>query len=340
MIEGLTPIVNTNSGCDYHRVILPLHYMDIPLDKFNNKSPEETSKIIANTKAFIFNRTPEFGLLKLLEVKKKTGCKIIVDVDDFWDLYVNHHQYINWKNSHMASQIVQCIEAADAVFVTNNILYQRVKQFNKNVYVIPNGLPFDDGQFNNSKVDSDKTRVLYAGGLSHFWDLRSMMISLQRFAKENHPDLEFRLAGPDDSKDGQAIEKIFTCSGALKNYIRQGARGLDDYMDQYSTGDIALAPLANNFFNRHKSNLKILEAGCKNIPIICSKYEPYTDPIDSIFVKHAEQSMDWYRQIMYYKKNPNARIDDGLKLGEYVRQFYDLRNINKIREDVIQNLIK
>ena len=50
-----------------------------------------------------------------------------------------------------------------------------------------------------------------------------------------------------------------------------------------------------------KSNLKLLEAGCKRIPVICSKVHPYIDGNLPVF--HVERQSDWFDYVKDLNKN-------------------------------------
>jgi glycosyltransferase involved in cell wall biosynthesis len=103
--------------------------------------------------------------------------------------------------------------------------------------------------------------------------------------------------------------------------------------------DVALAPLEANMFTAFKSNLKILEAGCKNLPIICSNVPPYSDEPPTLGVMYASNTREWVEWFQWCVRNPTAVKELGQQLGQYVREHYDLRKINEHRKQIIESLI-
>ena len=236
----------------------------------------------------------------------------------------------------MGEDIVRWMKVADYVTVTTKRLADKVMEFNKNVMVIPNGLPFGEGQFTDLRTESNFTRFVYTGGESHSWDvalLRNVMPKTR-----NLPLAQFVLAGY-QPKNPQAWAKMDSVFKLAKNYERQNFRPLDSYMSAYRDADVCIIPLESNIFNPYKSNLKFIEAGCKNIPVICSMAPPYSDQPYPESIMFAKNTKDWLYWIKYCYDNPEFVKQDGLKLGEYVREHYDLRNINETRKQLFEYLM-
>lgn len=349
-MKGILPLINRGSGCDYHRIILPLKYMGVDLDFFENKTIGE---VLEDTKIILFNRRPHARLDYFLSLREKYGIKIVVDIDDYWILHPKHYMYKSWEKSKMPEQIVLSLKIADAVICTTNILAEKVKPYNSNVHVIPNAIPFGHDQFNDKKEYSPFhksgkkfVRFIYAGGGSHFWDLKLLSVPFTKI--NNNPQLnntQFILAGFDDSneeskKNWEVIENKFDLKGTLKNYIRKNTLPLESYINHYINGDVSLIPLEYNNFNRFKSNLKIIEAGCKYMPVICSDVEPYSNESNRDVIMYAKNANEWYEHIKYCTLNPSFIEDKGKQLGEYVRKNYDLFKVNEYRKQLFEHLIK
>lgn len=109
-------------------------------------------------------------------------------------------------------------------------------------------------------------------------------------------------------------------------------------MEAYDGHSLAVAPLIDSPFNRCKSNLKILEAGAKGLPIICSKVLPYYNPIDESVVSYAETTQDWHTEVKRYLNNPSYREDRGAALAEHVRLHYRMEDANELRRQVYESL--
>lgn len=347
MINGIVPLYAEGSGCDYHRVFLPMKHMGVDFDFFQNKNLEH---ILDKIKIVMFNRTPHGMLPRLLELKKKQDFKIVVDLDDYWILHPKHNMSKTWTINKMGEKIVESLKSADQIICTTSLLADKIKSIvgDKNIHVIPNALPFGEDQFNSIKQESidGRVRFMYAGGGSHFWDLKTLTIPFQKV--NNNPNLKnasFTLAGfnkstPESDKEWRTIEKTFNLNFKLRNYIRRNTLHLKEYMNHYNHADVSLVPLEYNNFNRFKSNLKIIEAGCKNIPCIVSNVEPYSNEPNKDILLFAKNANEWYEHIKYCTLNPSFAEEKGLQLGEYVRENYDLSKVNEYRKQLFESLLK
>src|SRR5271155_5017110 len=344
-MKGLTPIVKPMSGCDYHRIILPLEDMQIDLNQFANKNLFE---VIKETKVLWFNRTPAaLTYDSVVILKKKYGFKVVVDLDDYWVLHPKHNLNFIWKISEMEKEIPRWIDISDAVIVTTSLLADKVKPLNPNVHVIPNALPYGTAQFLNARIESEFMRFLWAGGGSHRSDLKELTIPLLK--TNNHPAFnkaQFIMCGfhaveghPESEREWLTMEHNFNSGNKLKNYVRRTTLPLQSYMRHYDHCDVSLVPLENNNFNIYKSNLKILEAGSNDSAVICSDMEPYSSFPNRDSVMFATNARSWYDHLLYCIKNPNFVVERGKQLGEFVRENYYLPKVNQYRKQLFESLI-
>lgn len=150
------PSITFNSGCDYHRIVNPLRYME----GIEEVGTPETADV------FFFNKVTGYNL----EALKDMGVKIVIDVDDYWQLPEDHFYYENWRKGKVTERILAGLSIADAVITTNDLLADKIRPFNKNVHVVPNALPYGQGQFKMSQSDWTG-KVKFIGGRSHERDI-------------------------------------------------------------------------------------------------------------------------------------------------------------------------
>jgi glycosyltransferase involved in cell wall biosynthesis len=295
-----------------------------------------TDELLKTVKVLFFNRNTHDSVEKVLRFQKRHGFKIVMDLDDYWHLNVNHPLYPTWIKNKMGETIVDWLKHANAITVTTARLADKVRAYNKNVHVIPNGLPFGDGQFNDFKKESDHTRFIYTGGESHVRDIDILKIPFTKLI--NVPNARFILAGysPKNPKVWDKMEKVFKLT---KNYRMVNYMPLNSYMNVYQDADVSVVPLEHNIFTPYKSNIKFQEAGCKNIPIICSSVPPYSDEPDKSKVMYASNTREWLHWLKYCHDNKNFVKEKGLELGEYVRENYDLRKMNEYRKQLFESLM-
>lgn len=300
-----------HSGCDYHRIVMP----------FNNNNIQPKKDVV------VFNRIHSKGAEYVLSLKRQ-GVKIVVDLDDFYQLNPEHYLASLYESNTHA--IVAMVKLADVVIVTTEYLAYKIRHLNRNVVVIRNALPFDSGQFTLSNDRSSGTPVVWAGGASHEPDLR--------LVSNTFDDELLTIAGYEASQSITGQEWIKIRRNLPNAKYKADVKDLDNYMSVYESHAIAIAPLVDNDFNNCKSNLKVLEAGAKGIPIVCSKVLPYFNPVDARAVAYAENKAEWHYEIVKLLRNPNYREDRGLFLAEHVRTHYNLADANELRRQVIESL--
>lgn len=125
-------------------------------------------------------------------------------------------------------------------------------------------------------------------------------------------------------------------------YQRRWTRAILDYGLMYNEADISLAPLKDNHgFNKMKSQLKLIEAGCHSMPLIMSKSGPYLiDDIENnglgLYVE--ERVSDWYEKMKWFVNNPSAIEDMGQKNREYFLKHFEMSVINKKRAQLYKDV--
>ena len=127
------------TGVTYYRITTPHETMDeLDLSYIPWLDTEKEIDGIDHD-IFIFNRyLSEKGLDEhIINEVKKTGTKVVCDVDDYWILPSTHSRF-NVFNEKYQPAVIKCIKLSDAVIVTNEELRQKVLPYNENVYIVPN----------------------------------------------------------------------------------------------------------------------------------------------------------------------------------------------------------
>lgn len=230
LYSTLIPIAS-NTSCGYHRICLPMEHAGSVV------YPDYKPAFLKKDKVLFFNRVIPF----------ETENRFILDLDDYWDLPDTNPHKRAWKDQRMAERICANIIKAECVLVTNRNLADKVLEVrgsSKDIHIVPNALPFDEGQF---KRTTQMAGYVYAGGISHQEDVKEI----------RHLPVKFY--------------------GGLNGSI---SYPFNRYMMVYDTKLASLVPLQKNVFNYCKSNLKILEAGAKGIGCVASAVEPYLNDVD------------------------------------------------------------
>jgi processive 1,2-diacylglycerol beta-glucosyltransferase len=328
-----------DSGVGYHRLQIPFanldeDYKDLDIKGTNGFTldfhPRQFDIVVLNR----MYKHDEDYLLKA----KNSGCKIILDIDD-WIKLPDYHHKDGVKDSILEQRILDAIGYADVIWTASEFLKECLKDYHSNIVYIPNGIDFTQPQFIPNKKTQDKYTIGWIGANNHHLDLKKLAEPFTKLLKnKNHCLL---LGGYNDSSNEyyQLIESIFTSNFQRppNQYMRVEWMDVMNYALMYNLMDCALAPLGSDKFSQCKSNLKVLEAGAFSLPIICSNVEPYKEFIEQGLVLTPKG--DWDGVMKGLISNPKKGIELGAKLHKYVKEKYNIKTINKLRYDSIISLM-
>jgi hypothetical protein len=273
---------------------------------------------------------------EVARLREKYGFKLVVDVDDYWNLDPWHILY----GKYPYQKVIDHIMIADIVTCSNNDLAVEIDKLNKNWIVIPNALPYGEDQFTDVKTESDKVRFVYAGSITHEKDIAILKNPMKRVATDviTKNNSRFILCGYSQDKKleqvwGRMIND-YLCAFKVDGYIRE-ALPVDQYMNFYNEADACLIPLVDSKFNSMKSNLKVLEAATKNAVVIASNVKPYSQCSHIIPVTHQG---GWFENIKKVVKDAIYRQEMGLANGQWCRENFDLVKVNKLRTQIFNAL--
>ena len=155
-------ITSKTSGVAYHRIIMPIVNMKKDYCLMTDTISEETFEgkydiVILNR--MLANITPD----QMIEWRKKYGFKLIVDNDDYWHLDASHILYERYILNSVPQQIINWIQIADLCTCTHERLAEEIYQYNQNVEIVPNAIPYGEEQFLLDKKPSDLIRLFRSG---------------------------------------------------------------------------------------------------------------------------------------------------------------------------------
>lgn len=137
--------------------------------------------------------------LERIEWLKKQGIKVVMDIDDFWNVDQRHPMYHQIKNNKIAEKKVQFLKAADYITCTTDYFANEIrKRLNtKNVFVFPNAVNDEEEQFKPNPLQSDRLRFGWLGGSSHLTDLELLKSGIGTIQNEYKDKTQFVLCGFD-----------------------------------------------------------------------------------------------------------------------------------------------
>lgn len=352
--------------------------LDLPFRRFKNYEVVEYSLPKAeelksfNPVAFmesikeeivLFHRINYPNMYLIDHLKRIHKKKIIFDTDDLeYALPSSHPLKANFPSKILLDYLDIILRRADEVWVTTKYLrYKLGKHSIDKIKVIPNALDLTEKQWiKKIKKDNEIPVIGWAGGTSHLDDLSYCAKGLEKLVKD-HIRFKLKICGIPLVQKNLSIlngKHVFTTKREgdlyqddVKKIFKfmpdedlqlEFALPLSEYASFYDDMDIVLAPLASNNFNDSKSELKILEAGAKSTPIVCSSSKTYyqfsQNYNDSIFIANSASS--WYSILKKLIENTDLRVKMGLNLNKIIRNYYDLEYWAQYRENRIKKLLE
>jgi glycosyltransferase involved in cell wall biosynthesis len=128
------------------------------------------------------------------------------------------------------------------------------------------------------------------------------------------------------------------------NFARRWTQKANTYANVLNETDIVIAPLADNEFNRMKSNLKQVECWTRKLPIVCSDIPPYNvhgRHLENCVLIPAEKNAHkyWSKYLKRLILNPDLRKQLGEQLYEDFKEDYNLANVTKKRAEFYKSVV-
>lgn len=134
---------------------------------------------------------------KIIQMAKFLGLKIIVDVDDHWQLGSWHPMSASARAEHWEAPIIEHLKLADLCTTTTPIFAKEIMRHNKNVMVFPNAIDPSMEQFKPKPTVSDKIRFGLICGSSHLHDFKLLQGLVSKLKPEVIDKIQFVLCGFD-----------------------------------------------------------------------------------------------------------------------------------------------
>jgi hypothetical protein len=308
-------------GSNYHRIQIPISYM--------NKEKFEITERPLNKGFIVDEEVKDIDILyfhwslpnhsfSLAFLQKKYNFKIVMDIDDHWGVSSGHPSYRDINN--YIPILKNLLIVSDYIICTTEYLKSKLLEYNDNVIVIPNRLPYGEDQFTIEPVKQrDKIRVGFIGSISHHPDWKLLKNEMKRILadKKITDNCEFVVCGYNDLNEYSKklwleIFDVFQKKGKIFR-----TRDIHTYMYLYNEADVVLSPLVDTEQNRAKSELKVLETACKGAIVLGSKL--YRDKLIDPSVMLMDDEMSYYKWL--------RKLVDMKDLRTYIQN-----NCNKVIE--------
>lgn len=258
-----------------------------------------------------------------LAIRDVYNIPIVYEIDDnIFDVSENSPSYQYWFPGSPLFEVAELfLKNVDAITTTTPALAEVFRQYNDNVYVLPNSQDPDDWAGQATQPKSDQVVIGWAGGHSHYDDLKAIAPAIKKILKK-HNNVIFRVIGtlPDFLENVKGVE------------FRTDAVHASRWPSKLAelNFDIGLAPVVNRPFNRGKSNIKWQEYSMLEIPTIASSIGTY-DAIEHMRtgILTNNDPKEWLKAIDLLVTNPYLRKSLGQEAKRSVMdQFNITENIH------------
>jgi len=241
----------------------------------------------------------------LLNLKKQTGVKFIVDYDDIvWAELPKYNKCaINWADNYKSMK-EHLNELVDIVTVSTESLKQSLSEFvdAHKIHVIPNMIPRFKWNYNRRPLPTND-HILYAGSPTHFDNTTN---HYGDFTNEWDKFLSTK-----------TVNIMGICPWFVKENNHYNWTDMLSYSHNFydiaSNNKYIIAPLAENFFNKCKSDLKYLECCAVGRVCICTDFDDspynYAHPLQKVPVRVTAKQLEYifkqcdehYEEIVQYQ---------------------------------------
>ena len=243
-----------------------------------------------------------------LKLALREGYIIVAENDDYpfykeeWNECYRQTCYADFRCAH-------------AIQVSTKPLAEFMRQYNPNVYVIPNQLT-SLPEKRDYQADWEKPLTIFFGAINREDEWQDIMPILNVAAKKFGPKLRFKVLF--DKKFYEALET--DSKELIGQEYHDGFAPYEVYESTLHESDIALLPLRDNTFNRMKSDLKFIESAGNGAVVLASP-TVYEDSVsDGVNGFLYRSPMDFAEKLRVLLGDPVRRISMAEAGYRYVKE--------------------
>jgi hypothetical protein len=261
-------------------------------------------------------------ILNICGYIRQCGIKLWLDYDDnLFALNPENPTYALYQNPDIQNNIKGMLQLADAVSVPTEYLRQAYSEFSKNIFIVPNA--FNDLLFHREELPPRTNHIVWRGPEAHIFDLMNHQKEINQITEE-FPDWRFVFMG-------------FSPWFLSDTNNKMNIPSLDIVVYMKKLFDMAPSclhvPLADNIFNRCKSNIAAIEGGFVGATCVVPAWWnlpgtiPYTD------------GPSYYAAIKSVITGEVDKVAQNRILWEYIIDCLLLSKVNEQRIIIINSLL-
>lgn len=277
----------------------------------------------------VFHRCDQTVNLECMKAFKAIGKKVVYDNDD--TTICPNTDIIKLINTRYEKNVIDAVSIADLVTASTPTLAKEYLKYNSNVKVLPNCVApnhFPKKNVNNT----DKVRIGFVGSVAYKDDAGNIRPIIEWLC--SLPNVQVVMYSFEKDKNKRA--KLEILNGDYEfweglNIEWQNHTPMKDYYETLNNLrlDIMVAPRADNYFNRCKSNLKYLEASMLEIAFIGQSFTTKDSPYDKDIIDGengflAENNTQFKEKLEKLINNTTLRKQVAKNAKEYVLKHYNI----------------
>ena len=292
-------LATDTGGCGFYRCVQPARMLSAYTDTIiADAHLWAGSGFFMDYDVIVASRVIRDELLQVLLPVQAQGPLLVFEVDDNLSCIPDHSPARGLWNEETVRGWDLVRRSCDAAIVSTEELKTALEIPDK-TYVCQNAIaPALWPMKLPERPTSGKVRVVWWGSDTHEEDLREIVPAVKHLCARRK-DIQFVFCGWIPTAFGEARYERGKQGGRLCPRPEW-----EPYMEAYPgvyiqrfpsavqslRGDIAMAPLVDNPFNRCKSAIKVYEAWASGIPIVTSPVGPY---LKTKAVLHAKTTHEW-----------------------------------------------
>lgn len=253
-------------------------HLNIPNSRFLFTMGNPELNEISECDVVVVQRLMTAANIEFFKLMRAHGLKIIYDLDDnVWNLPPKNPAKVYFHRDESVEGLLACAEWADAITTSTrhlqNVVYDKWGhlqniQTGKDIPVYHFENSVDLNWFRPPAIPRDPNKVVigWGGSNTHAGDLEFVWQMLPKIV-DMYPNVYLEFVGmdaPPSIKDHPRVMQRQWCH-------------ISEFANRFATWnwDIVLAPLEDHKFNKSKSGIKMVEAGCISSPCLAQDIAPY-----------------------------------------------------------------
>jgi hypothetical protein len=259
------------------------------------------------------------------------GLPVVVDYDDdLTSVPKDNPTYSIYAAPENKEAMIKSIQNATIVTVSTEHLKSKINLLNDNIVVIPNAL--DDACLKRrpfQKKENGKKTILWRGSNTHVGDILAYRDQILKVYETHKAEWQWYFLGADPWMLIERMEPGTYGTAPFADHLR--------YFNllQNIQAEIQIVPLADNSFNRSKSNCAWLEGTLAHSAIVGPEFDEWKRP--GITNVNPETFIDAMNKLI---ASEEIRLNCVTESWNYIESNLKLTDINTIRYNLIRGLVK